>query len=157
MIVTSRERAMDMVAKPIHIAASAISTDTWRCTGRGNPLWLGACGQCPKAYEQAGITDQLNLFELHAFTIMAALSLEACGFAGPGRGWELARDNAIARNGRLPSAPSAVSRPVATRGCDWRLSDCQVARQLRGEAGDNQVANAQTGMAQNLGAVGRRR
>ena len=158
LIVTSRERAMDMVAKPIHIAASAISTDTLAVHDRSNPLWLGAAAaSAQKAYEQAGITpDQLNLFELHdSFTIMAALSLEACGFAEPGRGWELARDNAIARNGRLPISTfgglKARGNPVGATGV---YQIVEVARQLRGEAGDNQVANAQIDMAQNLGGSG---
>lgn len=158
VIVTGRERAMDMVAKPIHIAASAISTDTLALHDRQKPLWLDAAAKsAQKAYQQADITpDQLNLAELHdSFTIMAALSLEACGFAEPGHGWELARDNAIARDGRLPISTfgglKARGNPVGATGV---YQIVEIARQLRGEAGDNQISNAQIGMAQNLGGSG---
>ena len=35
-----------------------------------------------------------------------------------------------------------------------REQSAEVARQLRGQAGDNQIANAKIGMAQNLGGSG---
>ena len=55
------------------VAQSARSTD-------GYPAWEKSA---KKAYSQAGISpSDIDLFELHdAFSIMAALSLEACGFA----------------------------------------------------------------------------
>jgi len=53
------------------------------------------------------LNPEAHLFELHdAFSIMAALSLEACGFADAA-GPRLGLDNEITLTGRLPSAPAA--------------------------------------------------
>jgi acetyl-CoA C-acetyltransferase len=158
IIVTSSERAGDMVPKPIRIAGSALATDTLALHDRRNILRLEAAAKsAAKAMTQAGVShDEIDLFELHdAFTVMAALSLEACGFAEAGQGWQLARDGAITRSGRLPISTfgglKARGNPVGATGV---YQVVEVARQLRGEAGDCQVEGARIGMAQNLGGSG---
>ncbi len=158
VIVTSSERAMDMVPKPVRISGSALATDHVGLHDRKNPLWLSAAERSAKAtLEQAGLTpDDIDLFELHdSFTIMAALSLEACGFAGAGQGWQLARDGQIGLDGRIPISTfgglKARGNPAGATGV---YQIVEVARQLRAEAGDCQVAGAGIGMAQNLGGSG---
>jgi acetyl-CoA C-acetyltransferase len=158
VIVTNRERALDMVAQPVRIAGSALATDTLALHDRKNPLWLSAAEKSArKAMEAAGVTtDDIDLFELHdSYTVMAALSLEAAGFAEPGTGWQLARDGAIGRNGRIPISTfgglKARGNPIGATGI---YQIVEVAQQLRGKAGDCQVPNARVGMAQNLGSNG---
>ena len=158
VIVTNAERAMDMVPKPVRIAGSAVATDTLALHDRKNVLWLAAAERsAQKAMAAAGVTpDDIDVFELHdAFTVMAALSLEACGFAEPGQGWRLARDGEIGRSGRIPISTfgglKARGNPAGATGI---YQIVEVARQLRGEAGDCQVESARTGMAQNLGGSG---
>ena len=76
-------------SKPvISIVGSASSTDSIAIHSRKDPLWLSASEKSArKAYSQAGIEPKdVDVFELHdAFSIMSALSLEACGFAERGR------------------------------------------------------------------------
>lgn len=158
VIVTSKERAMDMVPQPVEIIGSAAATDTIALHDRQDLLWLrGAELSVNKALAQAGIgREQIDLFELHdSFTVMAALSLEAAGFAARGTGWQMARDGEIGRNGRLPISTfgglKARGNPVGATGM---YQIVEVARQLRGQAGDCQVADARIGMAQNLGMSG---
>lgn len=158
VIVTRRERAADMVPQPIRIAGSAIATDTISLHDRKNLLWLKAAEQSTqRAMAAAGVShDDIDLFELHdSFTIMAALSLEAAGFAAAGQGWQLARDGEIGRNGRIPISTfgglKARGNPIGATGV---YQIVEVARQLRGKAGDNQVEGAKVGMAQNLGGIG---
>jgi acetyl-CoA C-acetyltransferase len=158
VVVTSHERAMDMVPHPIRIVGSAVATDTLALHDRHNPLWLKAAEiSAKKAMAQAGIApDDVDLFELtDAFTVMAALSLEAAGFAERGEGWRLAKEEAIGRNGRIPISTfgglKARGNPLGATGV---YQIVEVARQLRGDAGDNQVADAQIGMAQILGGSG---
>ena len=73
----------------------------------------------------------------------------------PIQGWQLARDGAIGRNGRIPISTfgglKARGNPVGATGA---YQIVEVARQLRGEAGDCQVEGARIGMAQNLGGSG---
>ncbi len=158
VIVTSRERAMDMVPQPVEISGSAVATDFFSFSNRQDILWLRAAElSAQRAMAQAGVSHaDIDLFELHdSFTVMAALSLEASGFAAKGMGWQLAREEEIGRNGRLPISTfgglKARGNPVGATGL---YQIVEVARQLRGQAGDCQVANAKIGMAQNLGGSG---
>jgi len=72
----------------IIVAGSSAATDTLALHNRKVPLRLYAGEKSSQeAYQQAGIgPEDIGVFEYHdAFTIMAALSLEACGFAAPGK------------------------------------------------------------------------
>jgi acetyl-CoA C-acetyltransferase len=158
VIVTNSERAMDMVPKPVRIAGSALATDSLALHDRRDPLWLAAAEQsAQRALAMAGVTPgDVDLFELHdSYTVLAALSLEAAGYAGRGEGWQLARDGEIGRDGRIPISTfgglKARGNPVGATGL---YQIVEVVRQLRGEAGDCQVAGARIGMAQNLGGSG---
>ncbi len=142
----------------ITVAASASATDSMAVHDRDDPLYLAAAGQsAQKAYAQAGIRPQdLDLFELHdAFSIMAALSLEACGFAGRGQGVRLGLEGEIGPRGKVPVATrgglKARGHPVGATGV-YQL--VEIVQQLRGEAGETQVPDARIGMAQNIGGSG---
>ena len=158
VVITSHERAQDMVPQPIRIAGSALATDTLALHDRKNMLHLRAAElSAQKAMQAAGVShDDIDLFELHdSFTVMAALSLEAAGFAAPGEGWQLARDMEIGRNGRIPiSTFGGLKARGNPGGATGMYQVVEVARQLRGQAGENQIANAKIGMAQNLGGSG---
>ena len=142
----------------IMVTASAASTDTIAVHSRKDPLFLQAAYQSAKrAYEMAGLTpDDIDVFELHdAFSIMAALSLEASGFAERGQGVRLALDNEISIQGRVPVCTrgglKARGHPVGATGV-YQL--VEVVQQLRGECGKTQVDGAMIGMAQNIGGSG---
>ena len=142
----------------IRVAASSAATDTIAVHDRKDPTWLAAAEKSSKnAYAQAGVTPKdIDFFEYHdAFTIMAALSLEACGFAERGKGPQLALDGAIRLDGSLPVATlgglKARGHPVGATGM-YQL--VEVIQQLRGTAGENQLEKARIGMAQNIGGSG---
>ncbi len=142
----------------IVVAGSASATDTLALHDRRDPLFLTAAFQsAQEAYRQAGISPQdVDVFELHdAFTIMSALSLEACGFAGRGQGVRLGLDGDILIGGRIPvmtrGGLKARGHPVGATGV-YQL--VEVVQQLRGECGETQVADARIGMAQNIGGSG---
>jgi acetyl-CoA C-acetyltransferase len=90
-----------------------------------------------------------------AFTIMSALSLEACGFARRGEGWRMAQEGEIGILGRLPLSTmgglKSRGHPVGATGV---YQVVEAVQQLRGEAGDNQVPGARLGMTQNIGGSG---
>jgi len=142
----------------VRIRASSMATDAVAVHDRRDPLWLSAVeASAFKAYQQAGIGPrEIDLFEVHdAFTIMAALSLEASGFAERGKGVWLARSGEISREGRIPICTmgglKARGHPVGATGL---YQVVEVVQQLRGEAGPNQIAHARLGMAQNIGGSG---
>ena len=142
----------------VRIRASAVATDCLSLHDRQDPLRLQAAERSAgKAYVQAGIAPQdVDFFEYHdAFTIMAALSLEACGFAARGRGTHLAREGAIARDGTIPVATmgglKGRGHPVGATGA---YQVVEAVQQLRGTCGANQIPNARLGMTQNIGGSG---
>jgi len=156
VIIVPAEKVM---RKPkILVAASAAATDTIAVHSRKDPLFLQAAFlSSKKAYEMAGVTSrEIDVFEIHdAFSIMAALSLEASGFAERGQGVRLGLDNQISPQGRVPVCTrgglKARGHPVGATGM---YQIVEVVQQLRGECGKTQVDGAKIGMAQNIGGSG---
>jgi acetyl-CoA C-acetyltransferase len=158
VILTTTERAVDLVARPVRIRSSAAATDAIALHNRQDMLFLRAANLAAgRAYEQAEIkpTD-LHVAELHdAFTVLTALQLEAIGFAKRGEGWKLAAEDTIGRGGTLPISTfgglKARGNPLGATGVYQAI---EVALHLRRDAGDNQVDNARLGLALNLGGLG---
>jgi acetyl-CoA C-acetyltransferase len=140
------------------VAASASATDSIAVHSRKDPMFLNAAYLSSKqAYSMAGVTpDDIEVFELHdAFSIMAALSLEAAGFAERGQGVRLGLENQIGIKGRIPVCTrgglKARGHPVGATGM---YQIVETVQQLRGECGATQVDGASIGMAQNIGGSG---
>jgi len=123
-----------------------------------DPLFLpAAAASAKRALAQAGVAiEEIDLFELHdSFSIYAALALEAAGFAGRGQGWQLARDGAIALDGRIPLMTFGGSKARGdVGGATGVYQAAEVALQLQGRAGACQVPGARIGMAQCIGGAG---
>ena len=142
----------------VRVVGSAGATDTLAVHDREDMLRLRAAERsAQRAYRQAGVgPEDIDLFELHdAFSIMAVLSLEACGFAARGQGVRLGLDGGIVQGGRIPISTmgglKARGHPVGATGL-YQLVEATL--QLRGQAGPLQVAGARTAMAQNIGGSG---
>jgi acetyl-CoA C-acetyltransferase len=142
----------------VRVAGSAAATDTIAVHSRRDPLWLKAAEvSSRRAYAQAGVEPKdIDVFELHdAFSIMATLSLESCGFAERGQGLRLALDGEIRPGGRIPIATrgglKARGHPVGATGM---YQIVEVIQQLRQQAAGTQVEGAKIGMAQNIGGSG---
>jgi acetyl-CoA C-acetyltransferase len=142
----------------MRVAASSLATDALAVHDRRDVLVFAAAKlSADRALQQAGLAhEQIDVAELYdRFSVYAALSLEACGFARRGEGWQLARNGAIGRAGGLPISTfgglKARGNPGGATGV-YQL--VEVARQLAGMAGENQVAGAKWGLAQCLGSSG---
>ncbi len=142
----------------VRVVGSASSTDTLAIHDREDILWLKAAElSCRSAMAQAGIApEDVDFFELHdAFSIMAALSLEACGFALPGEGVKVGQEGGILPTGRIPVCTmgglKARGHPVGATGL-YQLAEATL--QLRGEAGAAQIDGARIGLTQNIGGSG---
>ncbi len=141
----------------IRILGSAVATDRYRLHNRSNPLFLKAAWlSSNSAINKAGLDlEDIDLFEVHdAFTIMAALALEAVGFAGAGEGWRLAAEGEISPHGRIPICTmgglKARGHPI---GASALYQTCEIVLQLTGRAGGCQVPGARTAMMQSIGGV----
>ncbi len=157
-ILVPADRASGTPRARVVVAGSASATDTLAVHDRKEPLFLSAAyHSARKAFAQAGLEPaQIDFFELHdAFSIMSALSLEACGFTDRGQGPRMGLEGRIRLQGTLPISTQgglkARGHPVGATGM-YQL--VEVVQQLRGEAGPNQLERARVGMAQNIGGSG---
>jgi acetyl-CoA C-acetyltransferase len=158
VVIATGDLAAHLGKHVVRIAGSAAATDSVAVHDRYDALFLSAMHtSTQRALAQAGITAaDVDFAELHdAFTIMAALSLEACGFAPRGRGVALALDGEITRQGRLPISTlgglKARGHPVGASGV---YQVVEAVQQLRGQAGPNQLPGCRLGMTQSIGGSG---
>src|SRR5579884_394547 len=110
-----------------------------------------------KAYHLASVgpTD-IEVAEVHdCFTIAEIIASEDLGFVEKGDGGPFAAAGCTAINGRLPINTSgglkSKGHPVGATGTG---QICDIVMQLRGDAGERQVARHRIGLAQNLGGSG---
>ncbi|HLA97163.1 MAG TPA: thiolase domain-containing protein [Anaerolineales bacterium] len=139
----------------VRLAGSSLVTDTLALHDRPDPLAFHAARlSVERACWQAGIKpEQADLFELYdAYSIYAALTLEAAGMAERGQGWKLAQDGELSLQGSLPVATfgglKARGNPGGATGVYQAV---EAVLQLRGQAGVNQVPAARWAMIQALG------
>jgi len=112
-----------------------------------------------KALTDAGMKDVsgIDVLEVHdAFSIMGILALEDLGFAEEGKACEFLESGGIKRDGGIIPTNTfgglkARGHPVGATGL-YQIAE--LFWQLKGAAGENQVKNARTGMAQSIGGVG---
>ena len=110
-----------------------------------------------KAYKMAGLgPKEIDVAELHdCFTIAEIVASEDLGFVEKGKGGPYAAAGCSAIGGPLPINTSgglkSKGHPVGATGVG---QICDVVMQLRGDAGERQVARHRTGLTQNLGGSG---
>jgi len=157
VVLAPRQQARAHTDRPVHILSSSVVTDRFRLRDRRDSLCLEAASlSAQTAFRRANVNrNDVSLFEAHdAFSIMACLLLEAVGFAGPGQGWRLAAENAIALRGRIPISTmgglKARGHPI---GATALYQTCEIVLQLTGRAGKNQVTKAQVALLQSVGGV----
>lgn len=150
LIVCSESHARKIGRAGIRIGASIL-----RSTSSPDGVGIAEAGS-RAAYEMAGIGPEgLSLAEVHDTTAASELMLyERLGFCAPDEAPRLVDEDATAIGGRLPVNTSGglISRghPVGATGV---AQICELAWQLRGEAGARQVNGARVGLAHNAGGT----
>jgi acetyl-CoA C-acetyltransferase len=142
----------------VHVIGSSVSIAALALHDQPDVLGLDAAEQsAQRAYQQAGLgPEEIDVFELHdAYSIYAALALEASGFAPHGHGWRLATDAETGLRGRIPAMTFGGSKARGeVGGATGLYQAAEVVLQVQGRAGANQVPDARVGMAQCIGGAG---
>ena len=106
-------------------------------------------------WKQTGITDPLrevDCAEIYVpFSWFEPMWLENLGFAAEGQGWKLTQAGETALDGRLPvnmSGGVLSSNPIGASGM---IRFAEAALQVRGEAGEHQVADARRALGHAYG------
>lgn len=157
VVLAPEAEARAFTDQPVKILASSVATDWLQMDNRADPLAVEAGQQSAwKAYRRANVNRaDIDFFETHdAFSIMACLLLEACGFAERGAGWRMAEEGEIFREGRLPISSmgglKARGHPI---GATALYQTCEIVMQLTGQAGENQLERARIAMLQSVGGT----
>ncbi len=159
-LVLCSEEKLKALGKDVHleIAGSAVATDVFSLHERADPTTLLATVKAArKAFSMASIEPKdVDVLEVHdAFTVLGVIHLEDMGFAKKGEGWRLLKEGQLEKDGDLPTNTmgglKARGHPVGATGI---YQVYEIALQLRGEAGKNQVPDPEVGVAQNVGGVG---
>jgi acetyl-CoA C-acetyltransferase len=157
VVMCSAERARSLSDCPVRILGSSLATDTIGLGTRREMLRCEAIRRSAQlAYKQAGLGPKdIDLVELHdAFSIVAALSLEASGFVKDGQAIPFALEGNIGIAGKLPCSTrgglKARGHPVGASGT---YQVVEAVEQLRGQAGDTQVKDCQVAMTQSVGGL----
>ncbi len=159
LIAEDKKDALGFADKKfIKIAGIGSATDTHVVANREVPSDLLAVRMSAKmAYEMAGVNpEDIDVAELHdAFQILEIVESEEVGFFKRGEGHIAAHNGETALTGKKPINTSgglkAKGHPLGATGVSQIV---ELVRQLRGEAGERQVAGAKTGLAVNFGGFG---
>jgi acetyl-CoA acetyltransferase len=143
MIVTSAERARDLKKPPVYISAAANAGDISDQYAVDDFFYHGLRRMASEIFPAAGIThkdiDLANLYDNFTPTIL--FELEGLGFFEQGQAGHWVSPEKIARDGELPLNTSGGHTSESYMQGWGHLAEC--VRQLRGECGPRQVANAE--------------
>jgi len=152
VVVTTAERARDLKKRPVYISGMAAGGGPAQMSYGMNTADLSRWPDltesfikyiAPSLYHMAGVTPQdIDIAELYDdVSLVVLMQLEDFGFCKPGEAGAFAEEGGIKIGGKLP---------VNTHGgliCEGYLHGInnitEAVSQLRGEAGQRQVENAQ--------------
>jgi acetyl-CoA C-acetyltransferase len=142
---------------PLGIGLAVVSGQPYYKPSFGYVGFEATVKAAEQAYAQAGVgpTD-VDFAEVHdCFTITEILNYEDLGFCRRGEGGRFVEEGRAALGGETPVNPSgglkSYGHPIGATGVRMIY---ELVTQLRGAAGARQVADAEIGLAHNLGGPG---
>jgi acetyl-CoA acetyltransferase len=154
-VMTSAERAASLRKAPVYVLGAATAHDHSMISQMPDlTVTPGAtCG--PRAFSMAGLkpTDVDVLMGYDSFTITALLHLEDLGFCAKGEGGPFTEDGKLGPGGSLPMNTNGGGLSFTHPGMYGMFLITEAVRQLRGECGPRQVANATVAVAHGSGMV----
>ena len=153
VVVTSAERARDLKQRQALIMGFGQSHPAWDITPRRVWTTSGAKESGKAAFQMAGITtEDVDFVELYdCFTIVPIITLEDYGFCAKGEGGPYVESGHIALEGDLPLNTSGGL--LSETGMPGMQLILEAVRQLRGDGGERQVADARIGVVSNQGGI----
>ncbi len=156
VVLSSLKTGATNARPPVMIRGSAVATDTLALAERPEPTRLEAIARSTNnALAAASMSQEdIDLFELHdAFSIFAALSLEAAGFVGMGEGGRKAREYGEGVGQPEISCAGGLKARGDVGGATGIYQIAEACQQLRGEAADLQLPHIRNAMVQNIGGL----
>ena len=155
VVMVRAERAKDLPNKPVYFLGGA--TAVWHRQISSMPdLTVTASSESgPRAFAMAGLgAADVDVAEIYdAFSINTLLALEDLGFCAKGEGGSFVAGGAIAPGGRLPVNTNGGGLSCVHPGMYGIFLLAEAATQLRGTAGERQVAGAQVALCNGNGGT----
>jgi acetyl-CoA acetyltransferase len=155
IFLTTEERARDLPHRPVYVRGAAGGTTHHSIAAMPDMTRTAAAVSGPKAFAEAGISpSDVDMFAMYdSFTYTVLVVLEDLGFAPKGEGGAFVADNGgnLRLGGVLPTNTDGGGLSATHPGMRGLFLLCEATRQLRGGAGDSQVAGAEIAVAHGSG------
>jgi len=166
ILITSRERARDLKAKPVRILGTGQAQSYYhlahlaRATGarpedkkRFSLTKTVQSVAAERAFGMAGVKpSDIDVAQLYdSFTITVLMQFEDLGFCAKGEGGAFAENGRIEIGGELPINTNGGLLSFGSSGGINHI--IEAARQVRGEGGARQVEGVELALATNVSAV----
>jgi acetyl-CoA acetyltransferase len=155
VVLTSAERARTLRRPPVLVLGTGTCHTHGMISQMPDLTVTGAAVSGPLAFGAAGLrpadVDVVQLYD--SFTITVLLLLEDLGFCAKGEGGPFVADGVLAPGGALPANTTGGGLCYTHPGQFGIFLLVEAARQLRGECGDRQVADADVAVAHGSGGV----
>ena len=155
MVLVRAEAARDRRKPPVFLLGAAMAHHHRMISAMPDLTVTAAADSGPRAFAMAGLGPQdIDLLMLYdAFTINTVLFLEDLGFCAKGDGGPFVAGGRIAPGGALPVNTSGGGLSCVHPGMYGLYTMIEAVTQLRGEAGERQVAGAESALAHGNGGV----
>lgn len=154
-VMVRAERARDLAQKPVYLLGNASATWHRQISSMPDLTVTAAQESGKRAYAMAQMKPaDIDVVELYdAFTINTILFLEDLGFCKKGEGGAFVSGGAIAPGGRLAVNTNGGGLSCTHPGMYGIFIAIEAVRQLRGECGARQIADAQTALVHGNGGT----
>ncbi len=155
LVIASKERARSVSKKPVWVLGHAESHTHDRIASMPDLTVTPAAITGPRALGLAGVTySDLDVVEIYdSFTITVILTLESLGFCKPGEGGAFVDGHNFGPGGDFPLNTNGGGLSYTHPGMYGIFPLIEAVRQLRGETGERQVADAKLSLVHGTGGV----
>ncbi|MDH3459328.1 MAG: acetyl-CoA acetyltransferase, partial [Gemmatimonadota bacterium] len=158
VILAREEIAKEVSSAPVWLSGMGCATASMSVLRRPSLVGLpSAEAAAAQAYAMAGVTARdVKVADVHdCFTIAEIMAYEDVGFCKKGEGGPFVADRQTYIGGtvavNVDGGLKAKGHPIGATGVSMTY---EIAKQLRGEAGERQVPDADVGLTHNVGGIG---